>query len=102
MKVWSSKALREFDDGEKVGEPKASEHEADMIQVEAPSSMTILCTPCPFENICTKMKAGMKWEVYIFPCQKLQAWNPKGQPHQLLKTNLSFMLDKFSILRALT
>ena len=52
-KVWPSKALREFDDGERVGEPKVSQHEADMMQVEAPLLMTVQCIPFPFEVICT-------------------------------------------------
>ena len=52
-KVWPSKALREFDDGDRVGEPKVSQHEVDMMQVEASSSMIVLCIPLPFEVICT-------------------------------------------------
>ena len=44
-KVWPSKALREFNGGDRVGEPRASQHEADLTQVEAPSSMTVRCIP---------------------------------------------------------
>ena len=39
--MWPSKALREFDGGVKVGEPKASQQACDITQVEAPSSMTV-------------------------------------------------------------
>jgi len=53
IKVWPSKSLREFDGKARVEEPRESQHEADMIQVEAPSSMTVLCTNLPFEVICT-------------------------------------------------
>ena len=52
-KLWLLKALREFNGGERVGEPMVSQHEADMAQVEAPSSMTVLCIPLPFEVIYT-------------------------------------------------
>jgi len=31
IKVWPSKALREFDDGDRFGEPRVSQHEADMM-----------------------------------------------------------------------
>jgi len=53
IRMWSSKAFREFDSGVRVGESKVIQHEADMTQIEAPLSMTILCTPLPFEVICT-------------------------------------------------
>jgi len=48
------------------------------------------------------MQASVKGEVCICPCQKLQAWNPVGQPHQFPKAELSFVLEKFAILQSLT
>ena len=53
IKVWLSKAFREFDDGVRVGEPRVSQHEVDMTQVEAPLSMTVQCISLPFEVIYT-------------------------------------------------
>ena len=50
IKLWPLKALREFNGGNRFGEPRASQHEVDMKQVEAPSSMTVLCIPLPFEK----------------------------------------------------
>lgn len=81
MNVWPSNALREFNDEERVGEPKASQHEVDMTEVEAPSSMTVLCTPRPLEKIARECKL-VGSGVYISPCRILLAWNPDSQPHQ--------------------
>ena len=53
IKVCLSKDLREFDGRDRFGEPRASQHESDMTQVEAPLLMTFLCIPLPFEVICT-------------------------------------------------
>ena len=51
--VWPSKALREFDGSDKVGEPNASQQAYDITQVKAPSSMTVRCIGLPFDVTCT-------------------------------------------------
>jgi len=45
-----------------------SQHELDMMEVEAPSSMTVLWTTPSFEKPTLKMQVGGKDEVYISPC----------------------------------
>lgn len=61
MNVWPSTSLMEFDGSARVGEPRASQHELDIMQVEVPSPMTILWIALPFKIACTWNASWLEW-----------------------------------------
>ena len=85
-KVWPSKALREFDFGDKVGEPKVSQQVVDITQVEAPSSMIVQWIGLPFDTTYTWNASWCERQGLDFSMSKIASIESLGSIPQMAES----------------